>query len=168
MKKISSALLKKLLTCRLLVMDFDGVLTDNKVYTTSDGKELVRCDRSDSLGLEMLQKRTPIKALILSKERDSVVRARAKKLKINVLYGIDDKLAILKKEVRARGLSLKQICFMGNDENDLECIQAAGLAIAVSDAYPKILAIADYITDHKGGDGAVREICDLLIKNAKQ
>jgi YrbI family 3-deoxy-D-manno-octulosonate 8-phosphate phosphatase len=164
MKKPSKKLIQKLAACRLLVMDFDGVLTDNKVYTASDGTELVRCDRSDSLGLEMLKKHTTIKILILSKEKNPVVRARARKLGIPALYHIDDKLPRLQKEAKKRHLKMSQICYVGNDTNDIECLQNSGLAIAVQNAEPKVKAVSDYLTEHAGGDGAVREICDLLIK----
>jgi len=167
MKKLPGTLIKKLAVCRLLVMDFDGVLTDNKVYTTSDGKELVRCDRSDSLGLEMLQKLTSVKALILSKEKNPVVRQRAKKLRLPVLSGIDEKLAVLMREIKRRHLELKEVCYIGNDINDLACMNAVGLAVAVKKPHPKLMAVADFVTEKEGGNGAVREICDLIIQNFK-
>ena len=158
---------KKFSKCKFLVLDFDGVLTDNKVYINQNGIETVRCDRGDGLGLELLKKYTDIEVLIISKEKNPVVAARAKKLKIRCISGEDDKLAVLKKEIKLKKISLEQICFIGNDLNDVKLLKSVSLGIAVADYHQSVLSVTDYITKKKGGDGAVREVCELLLLSKK-
>jgi len=160
---LTPILKKKFAECKLLVLDFDGVLTDNKVYVNQGGMETVSCDRSDSLGLELLRKHTNIGIFIISKEKNPVVAARAKKLKIKYISGADNKIIVLKKEIKLKKLSPKQVCFVGNDLNDVECFRMVGLGIAVNDSHPLVASIADYKTAKKGGDGAVREVCELIL-----
>jgi YrbI family 3-deoxy-D-manno-octulosonate 8-phosphate phosphatase len=163
--KMPKGLSKKFSKIKLLLLDFDGTLTDNKVYTSQDGTELVKCDRGDGLGLEMLRKKTDVEIMIISKEKNPVVNARAKKLNIPVIQGTDKKIKEYEKEVKKRKLKDEQVCFVGNDINDIECIQKAGMGIAVADAYEPAKKVADYITLKNGGHGAVREVCDLIIKS---
>lgn len=160
---LTPVLKKKFSKCKLLVLDFDGVLTNNKVYINQNGIEAVRCDRGDGLGLELLRKYTDVEILIISKEKNPVVVARAKKLKIKCISGIDNKIAILKKEIKLKKISQEQVCFVGNDLNDAECLKLVGLKVAVNDSYPEIISIADYQTKNRGSDGAVREICELIL-----
>ena len=148
---------------RLLVMDFDGVLTDNGVYVTEDGHESVRCDRSDGLGLERLAA-SGVATLILSKETNPVVSARARKLKIPCLQGKSDKLAALVAFAREHAFPFEAIAYVGNDVNDAECLKAVGLPVVVADAWPDVVPLARYQTSRPGGRGAVREVCDLLLK----
>lgn len=166
---LTPALKKKFAKCKLLVLDFDGVLTNNKVYVNQNGIETVRCDRGDGLGLELLRKHTDVETLIISKEKNPVVVARANKLKIKCISGKDDKLTTLKKEIKLRKISQEQVCFVGNDLNDIECLKSISLGVAVNDSHPLLASIANYKTTKKGGDGAVREICELLLlsKNNK-
>ncbi len=153
---------KKLKKIKLLVLDFDGVMTDNRVLVSEDGKESVFCNRGDSLGIEMLKKKG-IEVVVISKEKNKVVQARCKKLKIECWQGIDEKYKLFLKEVKKRNLRLENVCFIGNDINDLECIKKAGIGAAVADSYPKVLKVADYITKKKGGEGAIREVIDLIL-----
>ncbi len=146
----------------LLVFDFDGVMTDNRVLVFEDGREAVLCNRGDGMGLEMLRK-AGVPVAVISKEINPVVGARCKKLKIPYLQGIEDKLAELTNLVRQHGLELAQVGYMGNDVNDLACMRAAGLAIAPGDSHPEALRVADLVTSAPGGFGAVREVCDLLL-----
>ena len=148
---------------RLLVMHFDGVLTDNGVYVTEDGRESVRCDRSDGLGLERLRG-SGVATLILSKEKNPVVSARASKLKIPCIQGQDDKLAVLVAFAREHAIALEEIAYVGNDVNDAACLAAVGLPVVVADAWPDVVPLARYRTSRPGGRGAVREVCDLLMK----
>ncbi len=154
---------KKFAKCKFLVLDFDGVLTDNKVYVNQNGIETVRCDRGDGLGLELLKKYTDVGVFIISKEKNPVVVARASKLKIKCISGEDDKLTALKKEIKLKKISPEQTCFVGNDLSDVECLKLVGLGIAVNDSHSLLTSIADYKTTKRGGDGAVREICELLL-----
>jgi len=144
-------------------MDFDGVMTNNKVIVDENGKESVTCNRSDGMGIEMLLEKD-IGAIVISKETNKVVKARCKKLSIPCVNGIDDKITILKKELKSRGLKPENVCYMGNDVNDIECMEYVGVAVAVNDAYPEVKKFAQYVTKKNGGEGAVREIIDNILK----
>lgn len=147
---------------RLLVLDFDGVLTDNRVVVHQDGTESVTCDRGDGLGIERLLA-AGVEIVVLSKETNPVVAARCRKLALPCSQGQDDKLPQLERMAADRGLAPAQVAFVGNDVNDLEAMAWCGVAIAVADAYPEVRAGADFVTRRPGGRGAVREVCDLLL-----
>ena len=142
--------------------DFDGVFTDNKVYINENGKEGVKCDRSDGLGISLLKKRN-IKCMVLSTEKNSVVKERCKKLGIECVNGIDNKLAYLKDYCTSNNYDMEHIVYLGNDLNDLECIKAAGFGVAVNDSFQEIKNKSDLILEHNGGDGAIRELVDLIL-----
>lgn len=144
-----------------LVMDFDGVFTDNRVIVDQDGREAVLCNRSDGLGLERL-KGLGLPLLVLSKERNPVVRARCNKLDIDYLQGVEDKGPALVDWCAQRGLNLAATVFVGNDVNDLPCLEVVGCAVAVADAYDEVLAVADVVLSRPGGHGALRELADAL------
>ncbi|MBD3245689.1 MAG: HAD hydrolase family protein [Candidatus Omnitrophica bacterium] len=152
---------------KLLVLDFDGVLTDNNVYVSEDGKESVCCSRSDGLGIEMVQSRG-IPVVVLSKEKNKVVKARCRKLRVRVTQGIDEKLSELKRIAANANVSPRQVCYLGNDVNDLECVEFAGAGCAVNDAHPALRNAADYVTRNTGGHGAVREICECILERADE
>lgn len=147
---------------RLIVFDFDGVMTDNRVLVMQDGTEGVLCNRSDGLGLERLRAGGPA-MLVLSKEQNPVVAARCRKLRIECLQGIDDKAGALSRVLSDRGIAPRDAAYLGNDINDLPCMRLVGVPMAVADAYPPVLAAASYVTRSPGGAGAVREICDLFL-----
>lgn len=153
---------KRLAGASLVVFDFDGVMTDNRVLTLQDGTEGVFCDRSDGLGVGMLKK-AGVAMLVLSKEENPVVAARCRKLQLECEQGIDDKVARLDEILRGRGLSWSGVVYVGNDVNDVPCMSRVGLAIAVADAYPPALEVAGLVTTRPGGKGAVREVCDWLL-----
>jgi len=159
--RVEASLRELAATVRLAVFDFDGVFTDNTVYVDQDGRESVRCWRSDGLGLRKLD-RLGIASMILSTEVNPVVAVRAAKLKIPCVHGLDDKRSALEREAAARGIELAHTCYVGNDINDLGCLRVAGLPIVVADAHPEVVSLARYRTDAPGGRGAVREVCDLL------
>lgn len=160
MKEINKANLAKI---KMLVSDFDGVMTDNTVIVDENGKESVVCSRADGLGIEMLRKKG-IEVIVISKESNKVVKARCNKLKIPCIQEIEDKLSILKKEMAKRGLSKEEACFIGNDITDIECIRYAGIGIAVSDSYPEAKKAADFVTRKRGGEGAIREVADMILR----
>jgi N-acylneuraminate cytidylyltransferase len=147
----------------LLVMDFDGVLTDNRVWTDQDGREMVAADRSDSLGLENLRK-TGVQALVLSKEVNPVVAARCRKLKLENIQAVEQKADLLERLLQERGIDPAQVIYVGNDINDLPCFPVVGCAVAVGDSHPAVLRAADFVLERPGGHGAVRELCDLLLQ----
>ncbi len=148
---------------RLIAFDFDGVFTDNMVYVFEDGKEAVRCSRGDGMGLQKL-KRLEIEAIIISTEKNPVVSARAQKLKIRCVQDCPDKRAELEKVTQELGISLSEVAFVGNDINDEACLACVGMPIVVQDAHPDVLPLARYRTQKPGGNGAVREICDLFAR----
>ena len=147
---------------KALVMDFDGVHTDDKALVHSDGTESVRVSRSDGMGIEMLKK-AGIPMLILSKEPNKIVSVRAHKLGVEVLHGVDDKLPALIKWCQDKGLELENVCYIGNDVNDLECLEAVGYPATPQDANPAVAAKAAIIVSKNGGNGAVRQICELIL-----
>jgi len=144
---------------RLVAFDFDGVFTDNMVYVLEDGSEAVRCFRSDGIGLQKLKKWN-IETVIISTEANPVVSARARKLKIRCIQDCQDKRAALEDIAREKNITLNEIAFVGNDINDLPCLECVALPIVVQDAYPDVVPTALYQTKRPGGHGAVREICD--------
>lgn len=148
---------------RLVVFDFDGVFTDNKVYVLQDGSEAVRCFRGDGIGLCKLEG-AGIELIILSTETNSVVSARSRKLGIRCVQGCENKRAALESIAQEMGLSLAQVAFVGNDINDLPCLTSVGLPIVVQDAHQDVIPHARYVTRARGGHGAVREVCDLFEK----
>jgi YrbI family 3-deoxy-D-manno-octulosonate 8-phosphate phosphatase len=146
-----------------LVCDFDGVFTDNRVILSEDGKESVICHRGDGLGIENLRKKAfPI--IVISKEKNKVVQKRCAKLKIQCFHGKDDKKTILEKWIQENSLNSEQVIYIGNDINDLECMAFVGCGVAVNDAEKIVLEKADLILERKGGFGAVRELCDLILE----
>jgi N-acylneuraminate cytidylyltransferase len=146
----------------LLVMDFDGVLTDNRVWTDQNGAESVTSNRSDSMGLELLQA-SGVPAFVISKETNPVVAERCKKIGIGYKQGIDDKASAFKALLAERGVPAERTVFAGNDVNDLPCFPLAGCAVAVADSHPDVLRQADQQLSLPGGHGAVRELCDLIM-----
>lgn len=154
---------EKLKDVKLLVLDFDGVLTDNRVLVSQDGIESVVCNRGDGLGIEQLRQ-AGIPVVVISKETNAVVSARCQKLGIPCFQNATDKLTILKQVAREHNVDLDKVAYVGNDVNDIDCIEAVGVGVAVADAHPKVIAVADIVTQAAGGSGAVREICDLILE----
>ena len=150
----------------LVAFDFDGVFTDNSVYIDQTGIEMVRCVRSDGIGLAQLSKKG-IRSVVISTETNPVVRIRCEKLKIPCYHGIEDKLKKLKQVINRYGISACQTAFVGNDINDLAVLKYVGFPIAVADAYPEVKEVACWCTLNSGGYGAVREICDRIINSHK-
>ncbi|MDG0866452.1 KdsC family phosphatase [Candidatus Lucifugimonas marina] len=152
----------ELSSIKAIAFDFDGVFTDNRVYVMQNGEEAVVCDRSDGMGISMLRNAV-VPMVIISTEKNPVVAARGAKLQLEVLQGIDDKLPTLKKWADDQGFALADIAFVGNDINDVECLNGAGLGVVVADAYPVAAEAANMQLTRNGGRGAVREFADLLL-----
>ena len=148
---------------RLLVFDFDGVLTDNKVIVFQGGLEAVTCNRADGLGFEMLRAEG-IRCMVLSKENNPVVSARCSKLRIECLQGLRDKRAALNELCRRFGIGMESVWYVGNDLNDLEAMEIAGRAICPADAHPRIRSVSHNILSVAGGGGVVREIAERLLR----
>ena len=146
-----------------VVFDFDGVFTNNQVIVSEDGKESVICHRGDGLGLDRL-KATGIPILLLSTETNPVVAARCKKLGIEFRQGLSSKGEMLKQFSSERKIALERMVYLGNDLNDLECLAMVGCGMVVNDAHPSVRRKASFILHSSGGNGAVREACDLIVE----
>ncbi len=151
----------------LMVFDFDGVITDNRVWVDENGFERVAANRSDSLGIRYLTE-AGLEMMILSMEVNKVVAARAKKMGIPALHGINDKVTTLRNLLNERNISAENVIYVGNDTNDLDCFRLVGYAVAVGDAQPEVKRAADLVLSQNGGRGAVREICDIILQKIKQ
>ena len=145
-----------------VVLDFDGTQTDDRVLIDSDGRELVAVHRGDGLGIAALR-RSGLKLLILSTEQNPVVAARARKLKLPVLHGIDRKDLALKQWCEEQGVSPERVLYVGNDVNDLPCFGLVGWPVAVAGAHDVVRDAARTVTTNQGGFGAIREIATWLL-----
>jgi N-acylneuraminate cytidylyltransferase len=145
-----------------LVTDFDGVHTDDRVYLSQDGVESVQVSREDGMGISLAH-RAGVKLLILSTEVNPVVAARAAKLRVPVIHGQSDKAQALKQWMADEGLDPNRVAYVGNDVNDLGCLRMVGWPIAVANAHPDVAAAARLKLTRSGGDGAVRELCELIV-----
>ncbi len=152
----------RLAAIRAVVMDFDGVHTDDLVTVDQDGREMVTASRRDGLGLEALRRLGRHRLVIVSKERNPVVLARAAKLGIEVMASIEDKVSAVEAWLAGQGLGWDDAVFVGNDRNDVPAMRCAGLSAAPADAHAEALAVADWVLPHPGGRGALRALCDAL------
>ncbi|MBL3667902.1 N-acylneuraminate cytidylyltransferase [Streptomyces sp. M2CJ-2] len=145
-----------------VVLDFDGTQTDDRVLIDSDGQEFVAVHRGDGLGIAALR-RSGLKMLILSTEQNPVVAARARKLKLPVLHGVDRKDLALKQWCEEQGIAPERVLYVGNDVNDLPCFALVGWPVAVASAHDVVRGAARAVTTLPGGDGAVREIAGWIL-----
>jgi 3-deoxy-D-manno-octulosonate 8-phosphate phosphatase (KDO 8-P phosphatase) len=150
-----------MISIKLLVYDFDGVMTDNKVYVDQHGHEMVQVNRADGLGISMIKK-LGIVQIILSTEANPVVSARAGKLDISCLQDINNKAEALIGFCKESKYVLKSVGYVGNDINDLEAMKLAGVSFCPADAHQDIIKISTHVLNAKGGEGVVRELFDLL------
>jgi N-acylneuraminate cytidylyltransferase len=137
-------------------------MTDDKVYVNQDGIEMVAANRRDGMGISLLNKAGK-KMIVLSSEINPVVKARCEKLKLPFIQGVEKKAEVLKNYLNENFINQDNVIYVGNDVNDLPCFPEVGCALVVADAHPAALRQADIILQHKGGKGAVREVCDLLL-----
>ena len=165
-------MINNLYSYHTLIFDFDGVFTNNKVYLNENGIEQIRCDRGDGLGINILKsfikkKNLNLEFFILSKEKNIVVKLRAKKLKIKSFQGIDNKLDFIKKYLYKRfgeiGNSKKGVIYIGNDLNDLESILFSGFSFCPNDAHEIIKDNVNIVIDKEGGNGFVRKCIEKII-----
>ena len=149
----------------LLILDFDGVLTDNRVYVTQDGMEAVACHRGDGWGIRLL-KNAGLEIIIVSTETNPVVSARAKKLGVECIQGCLDKAEATRKIIAKKELDSSKVMYVGNDTNDLEAMALVGHAVAPADSHPEIIEVANTVTRARGGHGVIRELADLLLSRS--
>jgi len=155
-------------TIRLLVLDFDGVVSNNLVWTDQDGREMVAASRSDSIRIRELHE-AGVETVVLSSETNPVVAARAKKMGVEALQGLglQAKGPALKRLLEERSIDPAHVVHVGNDVNDLPVFEIVGWSVAVADAYPEVIRAADFVLSKPGGGGAVREVCELILKAMK-
>ena len=146
---------------RFVVFDFDGVFTDNRVWTNEHGEESVACWRGDAYGLRRLEE-VGVDHLIISTEVNRAVGARARKIRAACIQGVEDKPPVLREEVARRGLTLEETAYLGNDVNDAGCLEIAGLPVTPADAWPEVVPLAKLVLERRGGYGCVRELCDAV------
>lgn len=164
MKKFANLIPYKI---ELIVYDFDGVMTDNRVLVFQDGTEAVFVNRSDGLAVNMIKKMV-IKQVIISTEANPVVNARAEKIKIPCIQGVGNKLEVLKKYLSDNNIDKNNVAFIGNDINDLDAMNYVGYSVAPADAYPEVKNIAKIVLKTKGGYGVVREFLDHIKKGIER
>jgi 3-deoxy-D-manno-octulosonate 8-phosphate phosphatase (KDO 8-P phosphatase) len=149
---------------RLLLLDVDGVLTDGRLYFDAKGEALKVFHVRDGHGLKMAQ-RAGIEVAFVSGRRSDAAYQRARELGINRFHeGVRDKVAVMLEIMAALGIEASQVAVVGDDLVDLPIMARAGLAVAVADAVPEVLAAAHWVTHNPGGRAAVREVCDLILK----
>ncbi|MCU0641447.1 MAG: HAD hydrolase family protein [Candidatus Margulisbacteria bacterium] len=148
---------------KVIIYDFDGVMTDNKVLVSSDGTESVFCNRSDGLAVSAIKK-TGIHQCIISTEENKVVEKRAEKLGLPCIHGVSDKKTTMLDYLKKNNFGLNSVAYVGNDLNDLAAMKLAAIKIAPKDAAKEILVIADIIMKAKGGDGVIYELYKSLIR----
>ncbi len=145
-------------------MDVDGVLTDAGMYYGVGGVELKKFNTRDGMGIALLHA-AGVRTAFISGERLPVIRARARKLRVgDCLVGVGGKGDALVRLARRRRVALEEVAYVGDDLNDLPALSVAGVAIAVADAVPEVRRAADLITTRAGGEGAIREVADLILK----
>ena len=148
---------------KLFATDVDGVLTDGGMYYAESGDEWKKFNTRDGMGIKLLQREGIITAIV-TQERTKLVARRAEKLMIPELHqGVMDKLTVIREMAARHGLSLKQVAYIGDDVNDLEALKAVGFSASPADGLPAIVAAVDYVCRKKGGEGAVREIIEMIL-----
>tara|TARA_B100000963_G_scaffold357798_1_gene380847 strand:- start:174 stop:650 length:477 start_codon:yes stop_codon:yes gene_type:complete len=153
----------KYMDIKLIVYDFDGVMTNNKAFIDQNGKEIVEVSRADGLGVSLI-KDLKIKQIILSSETNNVVSARAKKLGLDCLQGVTKKDEILKKYLHKIAVSLDEVAYVGNDINDYDVMKIVKYTFCPLDANQSIKDISNIVLNVNGGNGVVRELYEFLIK----
>jgi 3-deoxy-D-manno-octulosonate 8-phosphate phosphatase (KDO 8-P phosphatase) len=147
----------------MLAMDVDGVLTDGGMYYSEMGDELKKFNTRDGMGIKMLQLAGIVTAFI-TKEKTAIVERRGRKLAVpEVHQAADDKLPVLTRVIEKYGLNLKEVAYIGDDVNDLQTLLAVGFSAAPADAMPSVLQVVHYVCKKRGGEGAVREVADLIL-----
>ena len=146
---------------RFVVFDFDGVFTDNRVWTNEHGEESVACWRGDAHGLRRLEE-VGVDHVIISTEVNAAVGARARKIRATCIQGVEDKPPVLREEVARRGFTLEETAYVGNDVNDAGCLEIVGLPVVPADAWPEVVPLAQMVLTRPGGYGCVRELCDAV------
>ena len=157
------ALLASLKRIRLFATDVDGVLTDAGMYYAESGEELKKFNTRDGMGIKLLQ-RAGIITAIVTQERTKLVAWRGEKLMIpEVHQGVMDKLSLVREMAVRHGLTMEEVAYIGDDVNDVATLNAVGFSATPADGMPQAVAVVDYVCAKKGGEGAVREIIEMIL-----
>ena len=162
---IEQTIFKKAQQIKLFVCDIDGVFSDGRIYLGNDGEELKAFHTKDGYGIKALGK-SGVDVAVITGRRSNIVQTRMSALNVKyIVQGEENKLPALKNIMSQLSLSPEQVAYIGDDMPDYECMAYVGLSIAVNDAHPSIIALADYVTHIRGGFGAIREICDIIMQS---
>tara|TARA_B100000953_G_scaffold295324_1_gene286371 strand:+ start:1101 stop:1616 length:516 start_codon:yes stop_codon:yes gene_type:complete len=154
---------KRIKKIKLIATDVDGVLTDGGMYYSSKGDVLKKFHARDGMAVSILKKNT-IPTVIITKERNQIVKKWSSKMNIDKLFdGVKNKEKVVSKLCKSYGLSENNIAYIGDDVNDLEILKKTGFAATPKDGNLEVKKIVDYICKNRGGEGVLREICDLII-----
>lgn len=150
---------------RLFATDVDGVLTDAGMYYSESGDEWKKFNTHDGMGIKLLQREGLVTAIV-TQERTRLVARRAEKLAIpEVHQGAMDKLSVIREMATRHRISLHEVAYIGDDVNDVEALKAVGFSAAPADGLPQVLQIVDYVCRNKGGEGAVREVAEMILRS---
>jgi 3-deoxy-D-manno-octulosonate 8-phosphate phosphatase (KDO 8-P phosphatase) len=164
LKQKNLHLKKKLEKIKVVLTDNDGVLTDTGVYFSAKGEEFKRFSIRDGMGVERMRKYAGVETIIITGEESGSVRTRAEKLKIKEYYlGVKKKEELLPEIMRRNNVTPEEIAFIGDDSNDVEIMKLVGFRATPSDGMSFIKELADYVCENKGGNGAFREVAELII-----
>ena len=154
---------KRIKKIKLIATDVDGVLTDGGMYYSSKGDVLKKFHARDGMAVSILKKNT-IPTVIITKEKNQIVKKWSSKMNIDKLFdGVKNKEKVVSKLCKSYGLSENNIAYIGDDVNDLEILKKTGFAATPKDGNLEVKKIVDYICKNRGGEGVLREICDLII-----
>ena len=164
MEKLSKdVFMERLKNVELLSLDTDGVLTDGGIYFSDAGEQFRKFNVKDGMGIKLIQS-IGVEIIIISSSTTLAIKHRASALGIDRVYlGVEDKKSKIKEICAELALSLNQVVHIGDDLNDIPVLNIVGLSITVADAVEDVIAIANFVTEKKGGEGAVREVCDLIV-----
>ncbi len=160
---IPQALMNKAKNIKLFVCDIDGVFSDGRIYLGNDGEELKAFHTKDGYGVKALGA-SGVDVAVITGRQSNIVQTRMSALNVkHIVQGEENKLPALKHILQQLSLTPEQVAYIGDDMPDYQCMAFVGFSIAVNDAHPSIKALADYTTTIKGGFGAVREVCDIIM-----
>ncbi len=161
---VSTEVLNKAKNIKLFICDIDGVFSDGRIYLGNDGEELKAFHTKDGYGIKALGA-SGVDVAVITGRQSNIVQTRMTALNVKyIVQGEENKLPALKNILNTLNLEPEQVAYIGDDMPDYECMAYIGLSIAVNDAHPQILKLADYTTFTRGGFGAVREVCDLIMQ----
>lgn len=150
---------------KVIFSDFDWVWTDNKVYLDANWNENLLFSKEDSLGLNLFREKTNIPIIIVSKERNDIVKKRCEKLQLRLEKNMDNKLMFIEEYIKKNKITWQNVCYIGNDVNDLDCMKKAWVSFCPNDGNKDVQEISTYILKSAWWNGAIREMLDLISNN---